>query len=332
MLWGTNDKYDEEIFERETDIEEAIYEVAAILFGRNRIYIETKKKVGKKGKTRNIPDGYLLDLSSTRDPKLFVVENELAKHDPLKHIAVQILEFSLSFETTPHLVKNILKEALITQPAAFAECEKYVKENDFENIDVLLERMIYGKDKFNALVIIDELSEELEKALITKFQFPVEILTIQRFRNSKSERLYRFDPFLQDVLSPEEESKVIGTPPLDPSDVDTIVVPAQEEGFNDTFISENRWYSIRIHSSMLDKIKHIAVYRVAPVSAITHIAPVASIEQWRDTNKYVVNFVSPAKKIGPIRLVRKGVVKAPQGPRYTSKERLKTAKTMDQAF
>ena len=83
---------------------------------------------------------------------------------------------------------------------------------------------------------------------------------------------------------------------------------------------------------MLDKIKHIAVYRIAPISAITHIAPVASIEQWRDTNKYVVIFASPAKKISPIRLVRKSNVKAPQAPRYTSKERLKTAKTLDQAF
>ena len=30
---------------------------------------------------------------------------------------------------------------------------------------------------------------------------------------------------------------------------------------------------------MLERIKHIAVYQVAPVSAITHIAPVSSIEQ-----------------------------------------------------
>jgi hypothetical protein len=51
-----------------------------------------KKKIGKKGGLRNIPDGYLIDLSDAK-PRLFVVENELAVHDPLRHIAVQILQF-----------------------------------------------------------------------------------------------------------------------------------------------------------------------------------------------------------------------------------------------
>ena len=57
-----------------------------------------KKKIGAKGGQRNIPDGYLLDLSGVK-PRLYVIENELASHEPLRHIAVQILEFSLSFET-----------------------------------------------------------------------------------------------------------------------------------------------------------------------------------------------------------------------------------------
>jgi hypothetical protein len=69
-----------------------------------------------------------------------------------------------------------------------------------------------------------------------------------------------------------------------PAEVDTIVVPARDEGFKDVFIGENRWYSIRIHPSMIPKIKNIAVYRVVPEQAITHLASVASIEQWRDSN------------------------------------------------
>jgi hypothetical protein len=83
---------------------------------------------------------------------------------------------------------------------------------------------------------------------------------------------------------------------------------------------------------MLQKIKFIAAYRVAPESAITHVAQVATIEKWKDTNKYVVNFTQPAMPIGPIRLVPKGQVKAPQGPRYTSKSRLDQAKTLDDVF
>ena len=45
-----------------------------------------------------------------------MVENELASHDPLKHVAVQVLEFSLSFESAPHKVKGIVKDALAAHP------------------------------------------------------------------------------------------------------------------------------------------------------------------------------------------------------------------------
>ena len=168
MLWNNRAVYDEEPFNQESELEDAIAEVSGPLFGENRLFLETKKKIGK-GKTKNIPDGYLIDLSSTKEPKLYVVENELAKHDPLKHVAVQILEFSLSFETSQHRVKNIVKQALTAKSEALRICQTYASEHGFENVDVLLERMIYGEDRFNALVIIDELSEELEKVLITRF-------------------------------------------------------------------------------------------------------------------------------------------------------------------
>ena len=330
MLWNKQAAYNEEPFSLESDLEDVILEVSSALFGKNRLYLDTKKKIGK-GKTKNIPDGYLIDLASTKEPKLYVVENELAKHDPLRHISVQILEFSLSFETSPYLVKNIVKQALAERPASLEICQAYASKHGFENVDVLLERMIYGEDRFSALVIIDELSEELEKVLITRFQFPVEILTLERYQDQQGQRLYRFEPFLSDVTAPTlpGESEL---PPLDPAEIDTIVVPARADGFEETFIGENRWYSIRIHASMIPKIKYIAAYRVAPKSAITHIATVASIEQWKDTRKYVVNFVGDAAPIGPVSLVQKGAVKAPYGPRYTSKARLDEAKNLDQAF
>ncbi len=329
MLWGKHDSYSEEPFEREADLEAAILEVTEALFGKTRIYLEAKKKIGAKSKIRNIPDGYLLDLSSAREPRLFVVENELASHDPLKHIAVQILEFSLSFETSPHLLKNIVKEALVAQPQELQKCEAYVSANSFDNIDVLLERIIYGEDRFNALVIMDDLTDELEKVLISRFQFPVEILTLKRYRNIDGHRLYQFTPFLQDVITSVER---MGLPQLDPAEIDTIVVPAREDGFAEVFLGEKCWYAIRIHSSMIPRIRNIAAYQVAPESAITHIASVASIEQWKDSSKYVVNFAAPAEKIGPIRLVPKGSVKAPQSPRYTARARLAVAKTLDDAF
>jgi hypothetical protein len=122
------------------------------------------------------------------------------------------------------------------------------------------------------------------------------------------------------------------TETIQPRDVDTIVVPAQEEGFQEVFLGENRWYAIRIHASMIPQIKYIAVYRVAPISAVTHWAPVNNIVPWQDTGKFVVNFTEPAKEIQHINLVPKSRVKAPQAPRYTSFSRLQQAKTLDDLF
>jgi hypothetical protein len=333
MLWSKSESFDIHPFESESEFEKAIIECSESLFGPNRVYVDVKKKIGLKGKTQNIPDGYLIDLASTTEPRLYVVENELASHDPLKHIAVQILEFSLSFETSPHGVKNIVKSSLSTNPHAMKQCQEYAVANNLENVDVLLERLVHGPDRFRAMVIMDDLSEELEQVLINRFKFPVEILTLERYCSPDGKHMYRFDPFLVDVVPlPVGRGSKAVEPALDPSAIDTIVVPARDDGFQDVFLGQNRWYAIRIHSSMIPKIKYVAGYRVAPESAITHIATVKSIEQWRGTNKYVVSFAGSAEPIGPIRLKSDGIVKAPQGPRYTSRERLLKASTMDDAF
>ena len=116
------------------------------------------------------------------------------------------------------------------------------------------------------------------------------------------------------------------------AEVDTVVVPAQEDGFQEVFLGENRWYAIRMHRSIIPRIKYIAAYQVAPVSAITHWTLVKDIEPWRDTGKFIVNFAEPAKEISPIPLVPKSRVKALQNIRYTSFDKLQRAKTLDEVF
>ena len=299
------------------------------LFGPDRFYLDIKKRIARRGGRTNIPDGYIVDLTSAREPRLYVVENELARHEHLKHIAAQILEFSLAVETSPRQVKKIVKEALRDHAIAFERCERFAKENGFENVDLFLERLIYDSDSFSALVIIDEVSEDLEQALVSRFRFPVDIITLRRFRDSGGKHIYEFVPFLADLATGERETE---GPSIDPSEIDTVGVPAQDEGFEETFLGGNRWYKIRIHSSMIPRIKHIAAYRVAPTSAITHVAEVASIEPWKDSNKYVLNFAGAARKIGPIKLLSDGRVKAPQSLRYASLSRLGSASNLDEAF
>jgi len=127
MLWNKEETYKAIPYKKENELEKVVQIVKEQLFGRDRIYLEIKRKIGAKGKTNNLPDGYLVDLTNSKDPKIFVVENDLASHQHLKHIAVQILEFSLSFESSKVKVKNIVKEALQQQKSDWAKCEAFAK-------------------------------------------------------------------------------------------------------------------------------------------------------------------------------------------------------------
>jgi hypothetical protein len=121
------------------------------------------------------------------------------------------------------------------------------------------------------------------------------------------------------------------TPPIGEATPDTIIVPANPEGFEETFLGENCWYQIRIAGVMLDKIKWIAAYVTAPIKAITHVAPVKHVEPYGHEGKFRVVFSEPAHKIGPIPLgdAPKGSM---QGPRYCAYQRLMVAKKFKDIF
>jgi len=112
---------------------------------------------------------------------------------------------------------------------------------------------------------------------------------------------------------------------------DTVIVPAQEDGFKEVWLGKNCWYAIRMGGGKLNEIKYIAAYQTAPISAITHLAEVASIEAYGDGGKYQLNFKSPAKEIEPIKFgdAKTGSL---QGPRYTNKEKLMSSKTVKEIF
>jgi hypothetical protein len=112
---------------------------------------------------------------------------------------------------------------------------------------------------------------------------------------------------------------------------DTVIVPAQKEGFDEVFIGQNAWWAIRIGGGMIPKIRYVAAYQSQPVSAVTHVAPVAAIEPYGEDGKFKLIFAEPAKPVGPIPFAD-----APsgsmQGPRYTTYARLKSAKKVADLF
>ena len=63
VIWTPSGIYQRVEYSSEADLEKAILQVQQQLFGPYRIYLDIKKKIGRMKGIRNIPDGYLIDLS-----------------------------------------------------------------------------------------------------------------------------------------------------------------------------------------------------------------------------------------------------------------------------
>lgn len=133
------------------------------------------------------------------------------------------------------------------------------------------------------------------------------------------------------VAMPGAELSIPSSAPA-ADDRDTVVVPAQEDGFKDVFLSQHCWYAIRIGGGMLPKIKYIAAYQTMPVSAITHYARVERIEPYGEEGKYRLIFAEPARPVPQRIPFADATPGSMQGPRYTSLSKLLAAKCVSDLF
>ena len=319
-----NNLYTPYEYSNEKEFENLILDHSKEIFGEKSFYIDIKKRIGKEN-ILTIPDGYLIDFSFENDPRLYIIENELAIHDPYRHIGQQLLKFAISYKASGRKIKKFLLESIINEESSKNKVLTWLKKAGYRNIDDLLENIIFEKP-VASIVVIDEITSDLENVL-NQLSMDTDILEFKTYVRGE-ERIYKFTPFQQEIRNIAESK----TTKLKIEDLDTIVVPANEEGFNEVFLGENCWYAIRISSSMIDRIKYIAGYQTAPISALTYFAEVAKIEKYKDTNKYILYFKDKAKKIGPINLPKgeKGI--APQAPRYTNLKKLLKAKTLSDVF
>jgi hypothetical protein len=329
VLWSVDRKYGPWPFEQKPELESAVFEARGDLFGETRAYLDVARALGTAPPAS--PDGFLIDLSSRTVPALYVVQIDLASRAPLRHVAQQLLDVYLTTRGMPKRVLGTLRQALQRCTAGTALCEAYSHAHGYPSIEGLLEELV-APENFRALVIVDALEDDFERGLRSALRFPIEILTFRRFRSTSGrDVLYDFEPFLQDLsASLAASTSEASVPALDPHDVDTLVVPAREEGFREVFLGEQMWGPVRIPESMIDKIRYIAGYQVAPVSAITHVAEVDRIEPWSGSSKYTIYFKGPAQKMGPIHSSTNG--STPAGNRYTSFARLCRAHTLEEVF
>lgn len=316
-----NKEYTEYNFEDNEDLfERDVVKNAKSIFGEKTIYIDIKRllKTNKK-KEGTIPDGYLLDFTVESKPKLYLVENEVRNHSIKNHIAPQLTNFFLNYKESFVKIKEEIIRYLENKKISI---DHYMKKTTYRNIDDMITSLILN-EKLGVIIVIDYADERLYE-LKNGFGFNIEILEFKKYVSKDNDAIYVFDKF--------NEQKEIE----DNEELNTIIVPAYEEGFQSEFIENNRFYPIIIGINRLESLKYIAVYQKAPVQAITYYAEIKDIQLYEDTGKYIINFRNKAQKLKqPIPLNPNNPNKAPQSRVYTNINKILNANkgtTLDDIF
>jgi hypothetical protein len=227
-------------------------------------------------------------------PTIYIGQADVIKNRIEQHIKNKdFWDKAVVFVSTKDLNSRWLEHALIKKAL---EANRSILENG----TVPQEPPISESDKADMEVFLKEIYQTLPLMRMNVFELP---LTVAR---------------------PEAQIKK--------GEKDTIVVPAHEDGFQKVFIEEKAWWAVRISGGMLEKIKYIAAYRTAPISAITHFAEIDRIEPYGEEGKYKLIFSGPAKKLDqpiPLSDSPQGLM---QGPKYTNFEKLKTVKKVADLF
>jgi hypothetical protein len=117
---------------------------------------------------------------------------------------------------------------------------------------------------------------------------------------------------------------------------DTLVCPARDEGFESAFLGQRAWWAIRIREENIPKLRYIAMYRVAPTSAITHYGEIERVEPYTGTDEpqgkfRVVLKGDPVVLPHPVGIGKNAHLK-PQAPRYAALAEILKAKSLDEVF
>ena len=319
-----NKKFVEYIYKKESEFEKDIIKNSKELFGNNTYYIDIKKLIKSKTNSGTIPDGYLLDCTYEKEPKLYIVENELKSHSIKEHIAPQLTQFYFNYRGNFQKIKGVVIKCLEKEEI---NIDNIAINAGFRNADDMLTHLIYNEE-IRVIIPIDEVTEELN-SLKKMFRFNIEIKQFKKYISEDNEELFVFETFHEEIEKVDSEK-------TESNELDTVIVPAEEEGFQKVFLNENCWYAISIGINMLDKLKYIAVYRKSPIKAITHIAEISYIDVYKDTGKYIIYLKKPAEHLKmEIPLNPNNISKAPQGRVYTNINKILNATpntTMDDLF
>ena len=314
-----NKRFDLLDFESEAEFEKAVIENSKFLFGKDAIYIDIKRRFGHSNSYhKGVPDGYLIDFASKKQPQLYFIENELSTHNIYSHISEQLLRFSTASKTSQNQIRMKLLDVIKSDSKLYNKIRICLENTPFENVDELMNFLVDRQIKI--VLVIDEATSDLNDTLDVFRERP-DVVTMKKY-SCGNEIIYAYDPMreeLQELESKKSRKKIDGL------DFDTVVCPAFKDGFSHAYVNNNAWWAIRISQKAREQLKYLAIYEKSPVGAVRHYAEIERMEPYKDSGKFIV-YLKNKKTTSPIKLDkgRKGV--APQSPRYTTLTKLLKAK------
>ncbi len=202
-----NKRFVEAQFESEDDFERLIRDQSKILFGKDTIFIYTKRKVKGVALGASIPDGFLFDMTDLENPEFYLVEVELQTHDFYRHIFPQITKFFGFFRNPAS--QNELVEKLFSvinaDPALKAEFRRFLGDKEIYKFlkDICEESQ-------NILLIIDGDKAELPEIIDTytdTWGKLVKLLKVKKLTH-ESEMLVSVEPDFVDIqYAPDTDVK-----------------------------------------------------------------------------------------------------------------------------
>jgi len=309
-LFHNSKKYNLIEYENEKQLENLISQNADNIFGKSSCLLMTKKRIGNNSNgISTIPDGYLLDLSLHEEPMLYYVEVELSKHSVTKHIIPQLSKFHAASANDKQSIMNTILESINLNSEYKSRIRRFLeKSKKFENINALINHLVI-ETPLEVIIVIDNKVESIEEVL-NVLKVKTHIIEFNTYE-LEGDYIFNFEPFQNDILDSDPLANDLDL-------IDTIVVPAREDGFQNVFLNENRWYSLRISDKVKSKLKYIAAYQTSPVKKITHYAEIKSIDNFENSGKLVVTFKDKAKELTkPLELGPGNNSGFLQAPRYT---------------
>lgn len=231
-LVQSSKRFIEAPFKYEEDFEELIRHQSKVLFGRDSIFMYTKRKLKGAALGASIPDGFLFDLSDLKDPAFYLVEIELQSHDFFKHIFPQITKFFGFFRPAS---QNELVEKLFSVISA-----DVALKNEFKKF--LGEKEIYKflkdicENSQNILLVIDGDKKELPEIVETYTETwgkLVKTIKVKRFVHD-SESLLTVEPdFLDIQYAPDAEVEITE------EETDKTSTPVYDEAYHIDSVSDS---------------------------------------------------------------------------------------------